>query len=111
MTWLRKTPRTVNTVSKPTVLYRAWKNMRSRCRGQLHDGRGNYRWKGIRISKEFEDYSQFRKWAIASGFSPKRRSIDRIDSGFEYSPSNCQWLTKADHCRKSMETRWGGVYL
>jgi len=89
-----------NGVRRRLKLYRAWVNMKARCRGTNHDGRGNYRWKGLAM--DFENWSHFRQWALEAGFSKTMCSLDRIDRTQGYSPVNCQWLTKADNCRKAV---------
>lgn len=102
MNWLRKTPRSAG--HRPCVLYKAWLNMRKRCAGTNHSNGKRY-WAGVPICEAWTDYAEFRKWALAAGFSSERRSIDRIRSDRGYEPGNCQWLTKAAHGSKSGSTR------
>jgi hypothetical protein len=89
------------------VLYRAWMNLWQRVRGVNHDGRGNYRWAGLPVADEWKSYDSFREWALRSGFSSVNRSLDRINENAGYEPANCQWVTKAENCRKAMRVRYG----
>lgn len=79
--------------------------MRARCAGTAHDGRGNRIWKGLSIAPEFETFDGFRSWAVAHGFSPVQRSLDRKDDRAGYSLNNCRWVTKADQTRNAVKTR------
>lgn len=101
-TYRRATPKPGKVSCK---LYRAWQNMRSRCAGTAHDGRGNRRWKGLPITKEWDDYAAFREWSLQNGFSKTKISLDRISRAQGYEPNNCQWVTKAENCRKAVQYR------
>lgn len=75
-----------------TDLYNVWKSMRQRCNNpNCHD----YIWyggKGITICKEWEDFSNFRKWAISSGYK-KGLTIERKCGLGPYNSENCVWIT------------------
>ena len=73
-----------------TRLHSIWKGMRHRCHTE---GFANYHDRGIGVSKEWDDYAAFKKWAIAHGYNDTL-SIDRIDVCGEYSPANCRWTTQ-----------------
>lgn len=70
-----------------THLYRVWKAFRSRLaaidRGQRRDKR-------FTISREFAEFSSFRKWALTNGYAEGKRLI-RIDHTGPYGPGNCEW--------------------
>lgn len=65
--------------AKGERLYSIWKNMKSRCYCHNKPDYHRYGGRGIEVCKEWkEDYSAFRKWALANGYD-ENLSIDRID--------------------------------
>jgi len=51
------------------------------------------RYIGVTICEEWEnDYLAFRRWAFANGYDDSL-TIDRIDNGKGYEPSNCRWIS------------------
>ncbi len=85
-------------------LHRAWTGLKQRCKGNAHDGKGNTIWKGLTWGWN-NNWLEFRQWALDNGYNKERCSLDRIDSTLGYSPDNCQWITKADNCRKAVRKR------
>lgn len=73
-----------------TRLHRIWKNMRSRCGNPNNPNFERYGGRGIFICEEWMDFSRFRDWAEASGYSDGL-SIDRVDNNAGYSADNCRW--------------------
>jgi hypothetical protein len=71
-------------------------NIHKRCADKKEK---NYGAKGIVVCDEWRDYLTFKKWALAHGYSDGL-TIDRIDSGKNYMPENCQWLTLSENSRK-----------
>jgi hypothetical protein len=83
-----------------TNLYKRWRGIKTRCSNKNEP---NYKWyggRGIRLCKEWRDFSNFKKWAIANGFE-KHLTIDRIDSNKNYQPSNCRWITKRENSQRA----------
>ena len=81
-------------------LYVIWCGMKNRCLNQKHPRYKNYGGKGVRLWDEWKnDFMAFRGWALKNGYE-EGLSIDRIDNDGDYEPSNCQWLTREDNCRK-----------
>ncbi len=54
--------------------------------------------KGISVCENWHNYSIFKAWALVSGWQ-FRVSIHRINSKGNYEPSNCEFLTKAEHSK------------
>lgn len=82
-----------------------WSGMKQRCENPNDKSFRYYGAKGICVCKEWHDnFEAFYKWAVAHGYK-EGLSIDRINSDGDYSPSNCQWLTPADNCRKATALR------
>lgn len=79
-------------------LYRAWKNLNGRVKGLNRAGNGSRPWAGL--PNNFAGWREFREWAIANGYSREKNSLDRIDAGGGYGPSNCAWLTVAENSAK-----------
>lgn len=72
-----------------TDLYNRWRNMINRCTNTSY---AEY-YKHITYCKEWNDFLNFRNWALASGYS-KNLELDRKDNTKNYSPDNCRWVTR-----------------
>jgi len=79
--------------------------MKQRCYNQNHP---HYKWyggKGITICDEWmggNGFQNFVEWSLSNGYNEDLTvdRIDRIDSGSNYCPDNCQWLTPSQTAYK-----------
>lgn len=72
-------------------LFKAWRNMLDRCHGTNYAGNKNRAWAGLEV--QFKSWPEFRAWALASGYSRARNSLDRERSAEGYGPDNCRWVS------------------
>lgn len=52
-----------------------------------------YGGKGITVCEQWRDFNEFKSWALRNGYSYEL-TIERIDNGKGYEPSNCTWATR-----------------
>lgn len=96
-----RTWRDANGKKRHIRLYGSWRNLLARTRGTGKAGNGENYWKGKYV--EWKDFLEFRRWALASGYSKRNCSLDRIDPEGDYTRSNCRWVTREEN------TRWENV--
>lgn len=65
--------------------------MRQRCNNPNNKDYVNYGARGIKICDEWNDYAEFVKWAISSGYRDNV-TIERVDVDGDYCPVNCTWV-------------------
>ena len=87
-------------------LYKIWTGMKNRCSRKSQ--RAPYKYygaRGISVCPEWRiSYQAFRSWALSNGYQ-ENLVIDRKDNDGNYEPSNCQWITRSEHSRKSNADR------
>lgn len=76
-----------------TKLYGIWASMRSRCNNPHNKEYHRYGGRGIVCCEEWKDFTQFKEWALKSGYEDGL-SLDRIDNDGDYCPHNCRWATR-----------------
>lgn len=88
-------------------LYGVWRSMKARCQNPKIGQYKNYGGRGISVCEEWQQYEQFRDWALSHGYDPNapfgKCTIDRIDNDGDYEPSNCRWVdfkTQAQNKRR-----------
>lgn len=71
-----------------TLLYKRWRDMRSRCFGRATRTPEAYE----HVTLGFANFDEFRAFAIANGFSKSHNSPDRIDAAKGYVPGNVRFV-------------------
>lgn len=89
---------------KGTRLYRIWLAMHYRCN---RPAASNYKWyggKGVRVCRAWSDFAVFQEWALGHGYQ-EDLTIDRKDPAGNYTPTNCEWVTRAENARRAQLLR------
>ena len=98
---------TVNTLRKHgkanTRLYTIWSGMRDRCFG-THRSTKHYKEVGRSICTAWNEFIVFEEWALSSGYA-ETLTIDRIDIDGNYSPDNCEWVTRSENTKRQHKDR------
>lgn len=92
-------------------LYNKYHNMIHRCYNVKARGFKYYGGRGIGVCMEWLDpengLDNFYKWSIDNGFTEDcNLQIDRVDNDGDYSPDNCEYITKRENLEK-MENLFG----
>lgn len=79
-------------------IYKAWKNMLSRCEDPLHAEYEAYGGRGINVCEEWHKFFPFYCWSLKNGYSDNL-TIDRTNNDKGYSPDNCRWVSQKVNSR------------
>jgi hypothetical protein len=79
-------------------LYSTWVEMRRRCYTESCDAYKNYGERGITICPEWDNFNNFREWALISGYEDGL-TIERLNVNGNYEPLNCTWIPKNEQSK------------
>lgn len=85
-----------------TRLYYVWCGMRCRCNYKKSKSYKNYGKRGIKVCKEWDNYQNFKEWALSNGYDENAKrgqcTLDRIDVNGNYEPKNCRFVNNKFQC-------------
>ena len=74
-----------------TKAYEVWANMLARCNNPKNIGYKNYGGRVIRVCEQWHDFENFYS---DMGNPPKGMFLERVNNNKNYSPSNCEWVSR-----------------
>ena len=87
-----------------TRLHKIWAQMLYRCKSKKCSDYSTYGGSGIDVTKEWEDFFTFKRWALSNGYED-HLTIDRIENDKGYYPENCRWATASTQARNRRTTK------
>ncbi len=88
-----------------TRLHNIWMGIRDRCL-YGHKSSVHYKMRGIGICTEWSMFSAFRDWALSNGYN-NALTIDRVNIDGNYSPENCEWVTREENASRQIRDNHG----
>ena len=85
-----------------TGIYGLWCGIIARCYNPGFKQFNDYGGKGIKVCPEWR--SSFKAFYRDMGDPPPKHTIHRIDNDGDYSPQNCEWVTRQEQARQKKAT-------
>lgn len=79
-----------------TSLYNRWKAMRQRCNNPKNRAFQNYGGRGIIICESWDNFINFKSWALSNGYK-EGLELDRKDNSGNYTEKNCRFVTTLEN--------------
>lgn len=89
-----------------TRLYEIWRGMKKRCYWLKHAYFKDYGARGIIVCDSWKSsFNSFASWADLAGYCDDLE-LDRRDNNGNYTPENCQWVTRSVNRRNRRDSHF-----
>lgn len=86
-------------------LHSVWQSMKQRCKNPGFKGYENYGGRGIKYTPEWENFTDFKDWALSHGYN-NTLTIERINVNGNYEPQNVTFVTKFEQHRNRRDNKY-----
>ncbi len=90
---LRERPTPIAELKHGPRIYKAWNDMRGRCKSVRSRDYAAVGGKGIRVHPSWSEFRAFHEWALKSGYRTGL-TLTRLDRTKDYTPKNCRWMSR-----------------
>lgn len=83
-----------------------WRSMHNRCYNQATKSYANYGGRGIAVDSAWHGTAGFKQFLLDMGSRPAGLTLERIDNGGNYSPTNCKWASRDEQSKNKRNNRF-----